>query len=352
MTMAQDPDLPAGAMLDQSEIDRLIATATATAKPALLRADGRRDTETDAARVEPCDFRNPAFLTEAELRRLRILHEDFIRYLSARLALILRMECVLKMTRLTTLTYSRFAENLPSPAHICLFKAEPLLGVGVLDLNPRLALTLVDRMLGGRGHSVKTERYLTEIETALLEDILNVVLEEWCVQWKGGPELHPQIIGHESNGRYLQTSPRDAVVLALSVEFSFGDCSEMMQIGVPYYTIEPLVKAVESRRHKQSEAPVPALPPAWRSIYEQVKIPVRAEWVRADLPLREVAALQVGDILELPVGVLDETNILLSGTPKFGGTVGLDGDRVAVTIKRKLPRADATRPSSHGSHHA
>ena len=80
----------------------------------------------------------------------------------------------------------RFAENLPSPAHLCLFKAEPLSGVGVLDINPRLALTLVDRMSGGRGHSVKTERYLTEIETALLEDILNVVLEEWCVQWKGG----------------------------------------------------------------------------------------------------------------------------------------------------------------------
>ncbi len=350
--MAEDPDIPAGAMLDQSEIDRLIASATATSRPALLRADGRRDMDTETARVEPCDFRNPAFLTEAELRRLRILHEDFIRYLAARLALILRMECVLKMTRLTTLTYTRFTENLPSPAHICLFKAEPLLGVGVLDVNPRLALTLVDRMLGGRGHSVKTERYLTEIETALLEDILNVVLEEWCAQWKGGPELHPQIIGHESNGRYLQTSPRDAVVLALTVEFTFGDCSEQMQIGVPYYTIEPLVKAVESRRHKQAEPPASALPPAWRAVYEQVQIPVRAEWAGADLSLREIAALQVGDVLELPVGILDETNILLSGTPKFGGTVGLDGDRVAVTIKRKLPRAEETQHPSHGHHHA
>jgi flagellar motor switch protein FliM len=177
-------------------------------------------------------------------------------------------------------------------------------------------------------------------------------LEEWCAQWKGGPELHPQIIGHESNGRYLQTSPRDAVVLALTVEFTFGDCSELMQIGVPYYTIEPLVKAVESRRHKQAEVPAPALPPAWRAVYEQIQIPVRAEWVTAELPLREIASLQVGDILELPSGILDETNILLSGAPKFGGTVGLDGDRVAVTIKRKLPRAAETQHPSHGHHHA
>ena len=349
--MADDPDIPEGAMLDQSEIDKLLASATAVAKPALLRADGRREGDSDKVRVETCDFRNPAFLTEAELRRLRILHEDFIRYLAARLALLLRMECSLKMTRLTTLTYAKFTENLPSPTHICLFKAEPLLGVGVLDLNPRLALTLVDRMLGGRGHSVKAERYLTEIETALLEDILNVVLEEWCSQWKGAPELHPQIIGHESNGRFLQTSPRDAVVLALTVEFSFGDCSELIQIGVPFYTIEPLVKALESRRHQEAEAPAPTLPPEWRTVYEQVQIPVRAEWNLADLPLREIASLHVGDVLELPLGILERTNVLLSGTPKFGGTVGLEGDRVAVTVNRKLPPADETRPTHHGHNH-
>ena len=80
------------------------------------------------------DFRNPVFLTEVELRRLRMLHEDFIRYLSARLSLFLRMEFSLKMARLTTLTFEKFTESLPSPTHISLFKAEPLLGVGIIDV--------------------------------------------------------------------------------------------------------------------------------------------------------------------------------------------------------------------------
>ena len=38
--MSDDPDIPAGAMLDQSEIDKLLASAGETARPALLRADG------------------------------------------------------------------------------------------------------------------------------------------------------------------------------------------------------------------------------------------------------------------------------------------------------------------------
>ena len=141
------------------------------------------------------------------------------------------MEFGLKMAKLTTATYSKFTESLPSPTHLCLFKVEPLVGVGILDVNPRLALTIADRLLGGRGHSVKAERYLTEIEVALVEDVIVILLEEWCAQWKTEQELRPLIIGHENNGRFLQSSPKDAVVLALTPEVNFGDCSEQIQIG-------------------------------------------------------------------------------------------------------------------------
>jgi flagellar motor switch protein FliM len=337
--MAESADNPTSGMLDQSEIDQLLAQAVAEVRPPLLRSDGRRGDADEAGRVETYDFRNPAFLTEVELRRLRILHEDFIRYLAARLALFLRMECSLKMARLQTQTYAKFTEALPSPTHICLFKVEPLLGVGVLDINPRLALTLVDRLLGGRGHSVKAERYLTEIEIALLEDVLKIILEEWCAQWREEMELHTQLIGHENNGRFLQTSPRDAVVLALTIEVSFGDCSEQIQIGLPYYTIEPLVKALQHRRQKDSTPDAAPARAEWRAVYEHVEIPVVAEWPLSDIPLREIAALRVGDVIELPLGVLEQTRVLLNGAPKFIGTVGLEGDQVAVKVHGKIAPA-------------
>lgn len=329
--------------LDQSEIDRLLAEAVVESSPPLLRADGRREEHSDSTRVETYDFRNPAFLTEVELRRLRILHEDYLRYLSARLSMFLRMECTLKMARLQTQTYAKFTEGIAAPTHICLFKADPLLGVGVLDVNPRLALTLVDRLLGGRGHSVKAERFLTEIEIALLEDVVRIILEEWCAQWREERELHPQIIGHENNGRFLQSSPRDAVVLALAVEVGFGDCSEQIQIGLPYYTIEPLVKALQLRRQKDV---TPSAPPAraeWREIYEHVHIPVRAEWALAEMPLREISALRVGDVLELPLDILDRTRVHLGGAPRFTATVGLEGEAVAVRLTHKLDPEDQER---------
>ena len=331
--------------LDQSEIDRLLTQQLAApAKQQVFQTVASRKFLQENVKIEPYDFRNPAFLTELELRRLRLLHEDFIRYLGARLSLFLRMEVGLKMAKLTTLTYAKFTDSLPSPTHLCLFKIEPLLGVGILDFNPRLALTIADRMLGGRGHSVKLERYLTEIEIALLEDIINIILEEWCAQWKNEQELHPLILGHENNGRFLQTSPKDAIVLCLTLEASFGDCSEQIQIGLPYYTIEPIVRKMQSRRQKDNATTSTEKRSQWLEAYDHIRMPVLAEWEACEVNLREIVNLRVGDIIELPSNLFEETRILLNGTPKFVGKVGLEGDHAAVQITRKI-----TTPSHHVS---
>src|SRR6187402_3599981 len=338
--------------LDQSDIDKLLSQAAAADEPKsiFVNADGSRGSGSPT-KVEAYDFRNPNFLSEIELRRLRLLHEDFIRYLSARLSLYLRMELGLKMARLTTATYSKFTESLPNPTHLCLFKVDPLVGVGILDVNPRLALTIADRLLGGRGHSVKAERYLTEIEVALMDDVVHMILEEWCHQWKAEQELTPLIVGHENTGRFLQTAPKDAVILAMTLEASFGDCSEQIQIGVPYYTIEPLVRSMQARRAKDANVTTTVAKKAsWKENYATIAMPVRAEWDTFEVSLREITDLRVGDVIEMPAEQLRQTNLLLNGVPKFVGTVGVETNQVAVqlTARYSAPSDKPSNPVSHG----
>lgn len=348
--MAEDPAHPTADAAEPPATDSPPDGAPGAGR--LLRPDGTRGDPAAGVRIAPHDFRNPAFLTEAELRRLRLLHEDFVRSLATRLSLHLRMECALKLAGLTTAAFADFTESLPGPTHIGLFKVEPLVGIGVVDLNPRLALAIADRLLGGRGQAVKAARHLTEIETALIEDVLVLLLEEWCALWKTGEELRPQIVGHESNGRFLQTSSRDTVVLVLTLEAAFGDCAEPVRLGVPYYLIEPVVKKLQARRQKEAAAaPAAAKRTGWHPAYDHVAMPVRAEWQVFDLSLREIAGLRVGDVIEMPASTFNDTRVLLNGTPKFAGTVGLDTDRVAVQLTRKLPGEDALPANTDGNKH-
>jgi flagellar motor switch protein FliM len=321
--------------------DSLPASAPAVAS---AEAASPGAAQSAAAKALPHDFRNPVFMSENELRRLRLQHDEFARFLSSRFSMYLRMEFTVKVTNLTTATYSRFTESLGNPTHLSLFKVEPLAGVGLLELNPRLALTIADRLLGGRGQVPAAGRGLTEIEIALIEDVIDILLVEWSSQWKPAQDVRPLIIGHENNGRFLQTSSRDTVMLVLGLEATFGECVESIQLGVPYAMIEPVIKKLESRRIKEAPVAPAEKRPGWQGSYNRITMPVQAEWDALELTLRELSQLRVGDVIEMPSSIFKETRVLFSGTPKFIGTVGLDGDRVAVQLNHKLPTAD----SPHG----
>ena len=79
-----------------------------------------------------------------------------------------------------------------------------------------------------------------------------------------------------------------------------------------------------------------------------ITVPVRAEWDAFELTLREVMQLRIGDVIEMQPAVCAETRLLLNGCPKFVGTVGLDTDRVAVQLTRKLPAEDHFHAQSDG----
>jgi flagellar motor switch protein FliM len=323
-------------ILSQSDIDALMTEAMTAPQDIIYSYDGHRIEGGEKVHIESYDFRNPVFLTENELRQVRIRHEQFIHYLAARLSLFLRMDFGLKMSQLYTTPYKRFTESIPNPTHIALFRIDQLSGVGILDLNPRLAMTIVDRLLGGKGHSVRDERYLTEIEMALIEDVIYLVLEEWCRQWEDTRELNASLIGRENNGRFLQTSPHDAIMLVLTMEASIGDCSEPMQIALPYYTIEPVIRKMQENAKRFNNTVGEKLDPHWMPVYNDINVPVRAEWKAFEATVRDLLAIRPGDLIMLPNNIMEDTTVCLADTEQFKGSVGQDGDHVVVKIVKAL----------------
>ncbi len=318
--------------LSQADIDSLMMGSDDGPTFTIYSESGERFNATENIHVETYDFRNPVFLTETELRQVRIRHEQFIHYLAARLSMFLRMDFSLKMSKLHTTPYAKFTESIPNPTHILLFKMEQLNGVCVMDMAPRLAMTIIDRLLGGKGHSVRDERYLTEIEVALMEDVVGIVLEEWCRQWEDILEMNAQIIGRENSGRFLQTSPSDAIMLILTMEAMIGDCSEPIQIAVPYYTVEPVIKKMQEDQLNFGRSSATKKEAHWRESYSNISVNVEADWDCFDMSVMDVLALRPGDVLEMPRKMLSQARLRLEGSTFYKGEVGIDKGRVAIKV--------------------
>jgi flagellar motor switch protein FliM len=290
----------------------------ATARPAIFKPD----------------FRQPSFLSATDLRKLRMRHDDFANALAARLSIHLRMEFVLHITKLQTLSFKRFVESLTSPTHIGLFKLEPLRGIPLVEINPRLGQAIVDRMLGGAGKPDEKTTELSEIEMALLDQALAIVINEWCNQWLHLQDLRPSPLGHENNPRYLQTAPADAVMLVLSMEGRIGDFAEQIQMAFPCGPIEPLIRQIsrELNRSESAKASPDSARPKWNEHLNDVALPVTAEWKGFELTARELSRLKAGDILQLDPQAPNQVMVRVGEEPRFRGRLGTRGRHYAIEL--------------------
>ncbi|MBI1841044.1 MAG: flagellar motor switch protein FliM, partial [Verrucomicrobia bacterium] len=289
--------------------------------------------------IQPYDFRQPAFLSAGELRKLRLWHEDFIRALAARFSTYLRLEVGVQMSKLQTITYQKFLEILPNPTYITLFKADPMRGVCVLELPPKLGLTIVDRLLGGTAMNVSGQRDMTEIEIALLDQALQILLAEWCNHWNFDQEIRPILLGHETNGRFLQTAANDTVMLHLSIEAHIGDCVEPIQLGFPYYTLEPLVLRLNKLLDLNTDdsSSMQSKEVCWRPSFEDVMVPVTAEWLGTELSLQSLSNLKPGDVIPLAPACAQDVRIRFADLRKLKGSLGTVDKKWAIQVSEILP---------------
>ncbi len=314
-------------------VERVLTEVQAEETAPLVIQSGGRKGRFRRDEVLRCDFRQPALLSTSEMRKLRLRHEEFLRALAARLSVYLRLEVGLKATRFETHSFQKYVAALPTPAHVILFKVEPLKGVCLLDMSPRLGLTIVDRLLGGAAQGVNTAGELSEIDLALLDQVAQIVITEWCQLWQKLESLRPVVLGHESNGRFLTSSPQDSAVLILSMEVRLGDCTEPMQLALPFATVEPLLR--QAARDNPAAGNAPATKPGrpqWNPLLDDVPVRIITEWHGLELSARALAGLKPGDVVPLDPECLDRVEVRLEERPKFRARLGTIGNRWAAEL--------------------
>ena len=324
-------------ILSQAEVEALLAQVTHEQSTVEFHQPNKGPRQLDRDAIQPYDFRHPAFLSATELRKIRLGHDDYVRALAARMSIYLRMDLSLELTKLQTLPFRKFAGSLGTPTCITIFKAEPLRGICILDLNPGLALTMLDRLLGGPGLNADAEHTPTDIELSLIDQAVTLILAEWCKHWNP-IELKPIILGHEDNGNFLQTSSDETMMLVITMEARLGDCKAPIQMAFPYFTIEPIIAKIcaSFENNTQPSNPSPASPPKWNHEFDDVLVAVTAQWESIEITARELSQLKIGDFIQLRPDCVEEIQVRLAAKPKFIGRLGTQGNHWAVELKQHV----------------
>jgi flagellar motor switch protein FliM len=272
---------------------------------------------------------------------LRAHQEEFVQSAATRLSINLGVEFSLKLTGVKTIACLKMAEGWGHPVHLTLFKMEPLRGISILEISSHLGLCMVDRLMGGPGHVPPTDQEMSEIEKVLLEQSVQLLLDEWCGRWANVKELKPVILGYESNAGFIQTTPPETTMLVISMTAGFGGCKGQIQMAFPYTAVDPLIRRLCKGSGTMTSPIPPAQPPPaaawkWNSCFDDVCVPVKAEWEGLEMTARQILALKVGDVLPLDSQRTRQINVRVADMLKFQGRPGTLAGQWAVELTQVI----------------
>ena len=325
-------------VLSQSEVESLLAAL----EPAAPQRSERGSEESHTQQITVYDFKRPERVSKEQMRAFQALHEGFSREFGAALSGMLRTIVEVKLISVDQLTYSEFVFSLENPTCFNLIQARPLDGHFILDLNPSIIFPIVDRLLGGgKDHSQNfPRRPLTEIELRLVSRITDLALEGLRRAWSKVCDLKLVVSQVESNPQLVQIVPPNEVIVLISFELTMGEMRGIMNLCVPYNTIEPLAGKLSAN--------------TW-SAYTQkhtdrrqtlnLETGISAATVEMVVYLADTR-LKAGEVMQLAVGdvILTERDraagleVCIEGSPKFQGYAGVYKGHKAVRIGTQIQR--------------
>lgn len=311
-------------ILTQEEIDLLLGSATEIRREAPVAP-------AQSINSVAYDFRRPDRVSKEQIRALQLMHDRFSRNVSASLSAYLRTVTDISIVSVEQLTYSEFLMSLPDPTAFYALGMSPVDGVGALELNPTLAFTMIDRILGGSGKGVQLSRALTEIEQNVVDGIIKLILENLSESWKTVHEVQFRITGRETRPQMLQVAAPNETVLLLVFDVRLGDVRGMLNFCLPASTIEAFGDVFTQGWYRSRREPSAPQREALLKSLGRVRMPVTA-LLEVSMSGREVVKLRPGDIVSLGRPITQSVKVRVGGTTKFAGRLARHGNLVAIAI--------------------
>lgn len=321
-------------VLSQDEIDQLLtAISSGDVEPEEAHQP------TDQRKIKIYDFKRPDKFSKEQIRTVSIMHETFARLTTTSLSAQLRSLVQVHVASVDQLTYEEFIRSIPNPTTLAVINMDPLKGSAILEIDPAITFSIIDRLFGGQGEGTKVTRDLTDIEQSVMEGIIVRVLGNMREAWSQVIDLRPRLGQIETNPQFAQIVPPTEMVVLVTLETKVGDVEGMMNFCIPYLTIEPIISKLSAQywyssvRRGTTTENLNIL----RERLSTIEVTVGAEIGAMDLTVRDVLSLRAGDVIRLQhTRTRDPMIVKVGNRPKFLGKPGMVGNKLAVQIIKQL----------------
>jgi len=321
-------------ILSQEEINALIEAYKAT-------GGSEEHTSVSDREVRSYDFARPDKFCKEHLRALNLIHNKHGASLAAALTNTLRIETQMSLLALDQLTYKDYCSTLPEGTVFVEVSLEPLTSIGVFEFNPLLVSMCVELLAGSPIIPEKSIENITEIDRAIMKPIVDLSLRKYAEAWAATVPVKAAVKSLTTESATRQVLLPSEPVLICCYEVTFGGRGSLMSICLPAAAIEAVLPVLTlGMSVDKSASQVVEVNPELMRTFEEVSVNCRAVLGTTRMPVSEVANLEEGDLIQLPVKSESPAQLWVENVPVFLGALGKSGRVLALKITETLKKTD------------
>ena len=302
--------------------------------------------QSEAQKIKDYDFLSPKKFTKEQMRLLQSIFENFGRLLALSLSAQLRVSSQAEVLQVEEEEYREFSNALSDSVLVSLmglhsntYRVEDK--QIMIEMSRPISFCILDKLLGGDGSGYQVNRDYTEIELSLLkyefEQFTGLLKDAWSNYF----DLSFSVDSLETNPQMIQSFQQDESAAIVVLELTLNDLKGNLNICLPAISLEEIFKSYDAKFIKLNKHGDPEMEKRQREyIMDELRdtpLKVSAILGQTDVPIRDLLALQPGDII--PLDTKAEPGTVTVNVEKihwFKGTMGVKKKNYAVKIDKVL----------------
>lgn len=324
-------------VLSQSQIDALLNSFSAEGSKAFEEIEEQAKEQ----KIKNYDFKMPKKFTKEQLKVIDGIFENYSRLLSSFLTGLMRIYCKVEVLQIEEQLYYEFNNALPdyvmmSMVNMGITDDDVMETNCIMEVSNPIAMSMMDRLMGGAGDYVDQNRDYTEIEVGIYSTVLNKMAALLKEPWGAYIDVNPTITTIETNARVMQTISPDEVVILVVLEIELKGIKNTMTFCIPAMNLESIMSKFGDRWSRTTKKLDPKKEKERRvMLLDAIKdsdLKIDAVLCETKLDLYDVLTLQVNDVIPLNMPIDKNITVKIGNNLWFDGKLGIKNNRKAVKI--------------------
>ena len=304
---------------------------------ALMNATAPKD-QADSKRVSGYDFKHPFLISREQLRFISAMHEGLARKFTDYLSEKSNSSISVSIGSSDQIQFWEFIKSLKTPATIFHGTIKLPEAKIMVDFDTKLALVLVDKILGGTGEVDEEKTKLTDIEKNILTKVANQFSSELSKAWLPLREVNSELSNFESDPESVRIAQQLDPVVTVNIKVKMDDEDSKITLCYPYNWIQNILASPAAKNkvistEKSSSDDEKA---TMSENLQLVKVPMKAKLGTAKLSFKNIIELEEGDLVILNNKTHEEIDIEMIDKLLYTASIGVSNGKYACKINNVI----------------